>query len=400
MRKMRQQRGTVILLVTSGVVALLGAVGLSIDAGYIFTFKNQLQNAVDAAALAGAQGLLADPSNYSTSGRAVQLATSYAALNRAGGQPVTLSPSEITFPKGNMIRIQVTRPASTFFMKVLGISQVGIQATAAAAVVPATGGTGLRPFTLLDQFGHGSLCVSPNDEVINKPAHGDFNSSPHTWMGITVASDHYKSPYDPSVNGWDLSNVDDCSDVTGLIAPRDVDGQQIQLKAGSWLTPGNFGPAALGGRGASNYENNIIYGSNTYVQIGDILDTETGNMVGPTRRGVDGLIAQDPSAHIIRTSTGRWAVVSDRYPMNESPRIVAVPMYSIYYPPTSGRTTFRVDSIGSFFIERNSSQYVYGRFVQSRLKGAQPGTAPRNSGSQTVSGGGRLLGTVQLVSPN
>ncbi|MBI3951415.1 MAG: hypothetical protein HY314_13270 [Acidobacteria bacterium] len=395
--RMSRQRGTVLILVASGIIALLGAVGLSVDTGYIFTFKNQLQNAADAAALAGAQGLLADPSNYSPDSRAVQLAIAYAAQNSAGGQPVNLSPSEVSFPKGNIVRVEMTRPVNTFFMRVLGISQVNAQVKAAAAIVPATGGSGLRPLTLLDQFGHGSLCVSPNDDIVNNPPHGDFKSTTHTWRGVTVTADHYRSPYDSSFDGWDLSTVGDCGDVTGLIAPRDVDGQLVELKTDHWLTPGNFGPAALGQRGADTYEYNIVYGSQAYVQVSDILYTETGNMIGPTRSGITDLIAQDPGAHMVRTNAGRWAVVSDQYPMNESPRIIAIPMYSVDYAPGNGRTDFRVDSIGSFFIERSSGQYVYGRFVQSRLKNGRPGDAPRNSGSGTVSGGGRLLGTVQLV---
>jgi hypothetical protein len=257
----------------------------------------------------------------------------------------------------------------------------------------------LRPFTVLDQFAHGSLCVSPNDAVINSPAHGEYKNYSHTWNGVTVQSDRYKSPYDPQFDGWDLSREGDCSNVTGLIAPRDVDGWQVELKSDKWLTPGNFGPAALGGTGASVYESNIIYGSSAYVEIGSIQQTETGNMVGPTNTGVTQLIAMDPTARMVRTSVGRFYVVSDRYPVNESPRIIAIPMYSVYYPPANGRTDFRVDSIGSFFVERVAGKQVYGKFVQSRLKQANPDEAPKNAGTSNVAGGGRLLGTVQLVTP-
>lgn len=400
MGKTKNQGGTVIVLVAAGIVGLLGAMGLSVDTGYVFTFKNQLQNAVDAAALAGAQGLIADPLNFTPTGRATQLAIEYAAKNTAGKQPVRLSPSEISFPKGNVIRIDISRPATTFFMRVLGISQVNVRVRAAAAIVPASGGQGLRPFALLDQFGHGPYCVSPNDADINSPPHGEFKNYAHTWRGIRVETDHYRSPYDPEVDGWDLSREADCSQVTGLIAPRDVDGQLIQLKQSKWLTPGNYGPAAIGQRGADQYKHNIVYGSEVYVRVGDILYTETGNMIGPTLSGITQLVAQDPTARMVRTSTGRWAVISDQYPMNESPRIIAIPMYSVHYPPGNGRDEFRVDSIGSFFVAYGSGQSIFGQFVQSRLKNAQPGDQPRNSGTGTVSGGGRLLGTVQLVSVN
>jgi hypothetical protein len=375
---------------------VVGVTALSIDVGFFYVFRNQLQNAADAAALAGAQGLMADPGNFSSSGQATQYAITYAAQNMAGGQPVDLSSSEISFPQGNVIRIDIVRPANTFFGRVLGLEAVNIRVNAAAMIVPATGGGGMRPFTVLDQFGHGAECVPPNDAEVNFPPHGEFNDQPHTWRGISVQSDHYKSPYDSEFDRWDLSREGDCSNVTGFIAPRDVNGQPIALKQSKWLTPGNFGPAALGDRGASNYEYNIINGYPGYIQIGDIVDTETGKMVGPTATGVTQLVAQDPTAQMVRTSSGRWAVVSDQYPMNESPRIVPIPMYSIYYPPGNGRTTFRVDSIGSFFIEGTSGNTLLGRFVQGRMKNARAGNAT-NGSSQTVSGGGRLVGTVQLI---
>jgi hypothetical protein len=139
-----------------------------------------------------------------------------------------------------------------------------------------------------------------------------------------------------------------------------------------------------------------MYGYDGYIQIGDIIDTETGNMVGPTATGIAGLLAQDPTARMVRTSSGNWAVVSEKFPMNESPRIVPIPMYSVYYAPGNGRSTFRVDNIGSFFIEGTSGNTILGRFIQSRLKNARSG-GPTNGSSQTVSGGGRLVGTVQLI---
>ncbi len=50
---------------------------------------------------------------------------------------------------------------------------------------------------------------------------------------------------------------------------------------------GNFGALALGGRGANNYENNIKHGYNGMLRVGDKVLTETGNIAGPTKRGVE-----------------------------------------------------------------------------------------------------------------
>ncbi len=399
MPQVKRDRGSLVVMITGGLVALLGATALSVDVGYLYVVRAQLQNAVDAAALAGAQGLLAQPGNYTADGAAVRLAIEYAARNQADGQPVQLSPSEISFPESNVILIDVTRPVATYFARVLGIQRVNIRVRAAAQVAPAIGGTGgWRPWAPPDQFGHGGICVTPTDED-----HGPFNPAPHTWRNIAVNGDYYKSPYDPEFQGQDLSTYRDCSlgAPTGFIAPRDVDGRYIELKSDSPEYPGNFYGLALGGRGANDYRQNIISGWSGTIQLGDTLTTEPGNMVGPTRQGVSALIAQDPNAELRRDPTTRqWYVWSDRYPPNESPRVVPIVLFDPTSPPRGGRTTIRVANIGAFFIEGSDGRSVFGRFITMRLPGAIAGTPARRTARQSAGAGGYLLGTVQLVNPD
>jgi len=397
MQRMVRDRGSVVVMMTAGVVALLGATTLAVDVGYLYVVRNQLQNAVDAAALAGAQGLLQEPGNYSATGPAVRLALEYAARNQAAGQPVQLSPSEITFPKPNVIRIEIVRPVRTFFGIILGVREASIRVRAAALVAPAIGGTGgWRPLAPPDQFGHGGICVTPTDDD-----HGPFNSSPHTWQGISVQSDYYKSPYDPEFVGTDVSVYADCSPgaPTGFIAPRDVNGKRIALKVSQTFSPGNFFPVALGGTGADRYRSNLARGWDGTVQLGDMLTTETGNMTGPTLQGITDLIAQDPTARMVKEN-GVWKVVSDLYPVNESPRIVPIVHFSPMDPPGGGRTTFRVSNITAFFIEGTSGNMILGRFIAVRLPGAIAGEAPNRPSSRTSGAGGYLLGTVQLADPS
>jgi Flp pilus assembly protein TadG len=402
-RTTRRESGSVLVLIAVGLVTIVGAAALAVDVGYLSVYKNQLQNASDAAALAGAQGLAADPSNFSASGQAKQLAIQIAAQNQAARSPVQLSDGEITFPDGNTVRVQVTRPAPTFFARVFGVSQVDVRVTAAATVVPVNavgggpGGGGIRPWAVLDQFSHGALCVPPNDADVNHPAHGPFNDRPHTWNGVTVQSDRYVSPYNAQFDGWDLSREGDCGNVTGFIAPRDVTNQRVYLKSSSWLTPGNYGAVALGGNGADTYRDNIIHGYSGVVEVGDVLTTEPGNMVGPTNQGVTALIAEDPTARMVRNSAGRWVVMSDKYGINESPRIVPIPMYSVYDPPGNGRSTLTVTSISAFFVEGTDGKDVWGKFIYTRTKNGRAMAPTSNSGSQSVGGGGRLLSTVRMV---
>jgi hypothetical protein len=57
-------------------------------------------------------------------------------------------------------------------------------------------------------------------------------------------------------------------------------GQVVTLMEGQ-VGPGNWGPLALGGNGASNYEQNVEYGDQGRVSIGDMLPSELGKMTGP-----------------------------------------------------------------------------------------------------------------------
>ncbi|MBI4470186.1 MAG: hypothetical protein HY650_12780 [Acidobacteria bacterium] len=399
-----RERGAILVLSAAGSVAMLAGAALAVDVGHFFVVRNELQNAVDAAALAGAQGLILEPGNFSPSGRAMVLATEFAARNNAEGAPVQLQPSEITFPKGVVIKVEITRPARTFFAAVVGITQANITVRSAGAVASIAGGTGKglwRPWAPMDQFGHGTLCVAPNDADVKMPPHGDFKTTPHTWMGVTVASDHYKSPFDPSMSGMDLSKESDCGYVTGFITPRDVmlNGQTISLKVNSWLTPGNFGPIDLWGSGADSYGEYIVNGYNGELQWGDIIDTETGNMVGPTGSSVNQLVAKDPSAHLEKQN-GIWVVKSDAYPVNESPRIVPIPLYSPLEPPGNGKAWFPVRNFGAFFVHSApNGKEIKGTFMQLFMHNARPDKV-LTSGSGAIGAGGQLLATVTLVDPS
>jgi Flp pilus assembly protein TadG len=80
MRKARGERGQILPIVAVALVGLLGICAFSIDVGYAYFAKRQLQAATDAAALAGAQDL---PS----ASLSVATAISYASSNSPGNLP-------------------------------------------------------------------------------------------------------------------------------------------------------------------------------------------------------------------------------------------------------------------------------------------------------------------------
>ena len=98
-----------------------------------------------------------------------------------------------------------------------------------------------------------------------------------------------------------------------------VIGEEYTLKVdeanqlGGW-----FGALTIDGSGANEYRNALKYGAESKIEIGDILDTETGNIVGPTRDGVEYRIEQ--CDHL----TKEECIESG------CERIMLVPIYEVY----------------------------------------------------------------------
>lgn len=91
------RRGAILVLTAILMVAIFGFVAMSLDVGYMTVVRNELQNATDAAALAGATELM-------NGAEAVKLAAkSTAQSNKAGGVDVALNDAEIELGYYNLI---------------------------------------------------------------------------------------------------------------------------------------------------------------------------------------------------------------------------------------------------------------------------------------------------------
>lgn len=137
-----------------------------------------------------------------------------------------------------------------------------------------------------------------------------------------------------------------------------VYGQLCTLKYGSPDSPGNFGALALTGRGASNYRNDLINGFGQEVHIGDVLETEPGNMSGPTD-GIDQRLA--------RCTDG---CTYDNFKPG-CPKILVIPMHR---NDLHGRDEITVTGFAAFFVDRDAtvsgSDEIKGYFVRMAADGA------------------------------
>ncbi len=146
-------------------------------------------------------------------------------------------------------------------------------------------------------------------------------------------------------------------------------GQQISLKLApqdGTVSPGNYQALALGRAGASSYENNLMYGYPAWLRAGDWVDTETGNMAGPTVRAVNYRIDQDPFA--------TWDTAT-----RQSPRLVVVPILESF--TVKGKGQVHVVGFGTFFLEQaidhgNDKGEIIGRFVRFYAGGEASPSVP------------------------
>lgn len=281
----------------------------AIDVSCILTARNQLQTSVDAAALAGASGLL---KSYS---EAERRAATFAALNSVIAQPVQLSlggdddegGGNVTFPQPDQIRVQTGHNVNLYFAPLVGLRSVRITASAVAELGSIVATTGMRPWGVPDFGWDVGTPVVIKAGKVGAPA--------------TNPSFFYAIDFPP-------------------------------------MNRGNPIP------GANQYRNNIRYGTSSEVGIGDILQVEPGNMTGPTRQGVDYLINQDPNAY--------WdgnKIADSTFPGLSSPRVVKIPLYDPNDPPDSGRKSITCIGLGAFFIDSMNGKDVIGVFVHNITTG-------------------------------
>lgn len=135
----------------------------------------------------------------------------------------------------------------------------------------------------------------------------------------------------------------------------------LKKNAGAGQYHGNFGCLALGDkRGANVYGDYLKYGYNGWLEIGDKVDTEPGNMAGDTSAGLNYRINQDPTATFDTVEKG-------------SARIVVVPVVNTM--DVNGRKEVTVVGFAVFFLEssgttgkgNNAEAYINGKFMEMAL---------------------------------
>jgi Flp pilus assembly protein TadG len=243
----REQRGAVLILVVVGMVALLAIAGLALDSGHVMLNKTRLQNTVDAAALAAAKVLdqTADEVLADAAADAMFAANAGNAGNREIGDAYGRGDIDVTVEFSSTLNpfTPGTTPAAYVRVRALGFTMpawfsavVGVnQKSAAAAAVAGPSPTINRACNLMPMM----VC---GDAAAGAPLFG-------------------YTPGEPEVLKSSTTN-------------------------GSWeVGPGNFQLIRLGGNGGAVIRENMAGGFDGCMTVGDNIETEPGNTVGPVVQG-------------------------------------------------------------------------------------------------------------------
>ena len=319
-KKGRGERGSILAISALGMLAMLLAVGLGIDISRFYLAKNELQNAADAAALAGVSALNSSGAGITeATNRAVQVMNSYDFNNQA-----------VTFPRANILF--ATNLGGPYINEASAQASPKdirfVQVTTPASAVPV------------------SFAVSVLGSSKNLTA---------------TATAGYSVPINVFCNWLPVSVID-------YDVPM-VPGQTYTIRSapGNSVSPGNYQILAVAGSGGKDVRVGLASGVDLCAESGATyyVDTKPGVTSGPVRVGINtrfdeygsqvNPLDMPPDTNVKENIT--YAQYRNGSP-SQSPghtgvpgrRIVIIPIvkYAEYDP---GRNTVKFNRFGQFFLQ-------------------------------------------------
>ncbi|WP_280770404.1 Tad domain-containing protein [Salipaludibacillus daqingensis] len=362
MKKIREifqkEDGNVLVLVALSIVVLLGFTAMAVDAGRMYAEKSNLQKAMDASALAGAQVYYSEEDSKV---KAVEIAD----LNG-----FTIDESDVVVDETNK-HVKVTQQSNIplTFAKILGITDADIGASATAAIFPLIQSIGIAPIAVDESSipdGTFLNCENPGNKVkeVNFNSLIKGNASEDYKTGFKDGYEEgYIDGYDKnSERSFDGSYANDNEEgfaegyAEGFEA-GEADGNDIGNK-------GNCGFLAIDGSGASALKEAILNG--TERAIGDDLeeDTEPGRSQGPVKSAIEELISRDVNGGEERAHCQDQDTADSR-----CERVITVAVVAEgAFDNISGRDTLEIIAFASYWLEGmgtgQDKHRIIGHFIE------------------------------------
>lgn len=402
----RHENGIVMPMLAVGMLAIVGIAGLALDMSHSYLNRTRLQNALDAAALSGALGLMRTKDAAISGQEATDTFNAHLKGEMAADEmalEIEFSPTLVPFNVGGAdplyIRVRVSdydRPY-TLSRVLPGIPDTKTLRTSAVAGPIPLGG----PDAMVCDIAPLLICGDPTDT----------DSSDGTLFGIgfddgTGSSGKYclKASSSPGGNGNGNNNGNNGN--SGINWPDDcvnediyADGEGPEADIG----PGNFQLIQLEcGPGGNCVRSNLAGDYGACLTDSSSVTTKPGNTVGPTAQGFNtrfaeylgGMSAADyPGDYVIEEGISYNEYLS--YYENESfdnpdgaagRRVMAVPIGDCGAESVgSGQTDVPVLALGCFFMtdktENNGqNNWIKGNLIEQCEADGRPGTNP-DSGS-------------------
>lgn len=316
--KRKQERGSILATSAIGMLAVLLAVGMGIDISRFYLTKTELQNAADAAALAGVSGLNGGSTGISTAADRAVVAMNNYNFNKTG----------VSFPRANVL---------------FAVNLGGPYMSEGSAKVTPKNIRFVKVTTPAEPIG-----VSFASLVLGKTK----NLSATATAGFSVPL-NVICPWLPAFVLDDPANP---------IAPGQT--YTFRLAPGNVVSPGNYQLLAPIQSGASGDREGMANGVNWCISVGTEIATKPGVSAGAIRQGINtrfdtyvsGLDPgkSPPDTNIAENIT--YAQYRDKTVFKapthtgiDQRRVVFIPIASA--PPAQGRDSVVVSRFGVFFLQ-------------------------------------------------
>jgi hypothetical protein len=334
--------GYVIVTVAVLLVILLGFSALAVDVGIMYSARTSAQRVADAAALAGAFTFVVEPGSPQPA-TAIDHATQTAINNNILGDAVVAGDVTVNVDVPNrLVTVDIERSQDSFFARVLGSTSTDIRARALAEASPnSTSAYCVKPWFI------------PNTVISPQMPCDACTSSQVLISGGAVTA------YGQSKLGLQFT-----------LKPQQPSGT---------MAPGQFFAIQLPGSvGGNDYRDNISMCPPNAVPCNEFYSVETGNMVGPTKQGVNDLIGNPPTDTYV--SLGRY-MRGDGTIGDTSRGLIVSPIWDAcgmanFCPgnrfPTGTNVSLKVVGFALIFLEGVQGNDVVGRLINIFPCGTAP----------------------------
>ncbi|MEC5422964.1 pilus assembly protein TadG-related protein [Virgibacillus sp. C22-A2] len=151
------------------------------------------------------------------------------------------------------------------------------------------------------------------------------------------------------------------------------DTYALKVDAGDSVS-GNFGVLALEGPGAKLYGDSLTHGFDDNLQVGDIINTQTGNIAGATRTGINYRIDNCPYP-------------DGEYEVRECPRVMLVIVYKPHSQTTNQLKSVEITGFAYFYVTdrmKDNDDSIKGIFIKRAGPGLTGENSPHDRGAYAI----------------